>query len=224
MAKKEISRAEQKRREREAKQKKNLTESDGTRTTWETICWVGGMLLLLFSLYALVAVIVHLFVWRNDLGALANNPMNNAVEVKNVCSEWGAKLANLLTGRSFGLFGLLIPVIGVLFGGFLLLERSRVLWRTAISIMLVTICGSLSLAAITGADGFLGTGWGGEYGIAITELLKAKIGGMGVFFTLVACWILTGIIINFNFKNLVFFIFCKIIFFSKYFNIRFIFN
>ena len=203
MAKKEISRAEQKRREREAKQKKNLTESDGTRTTWETICWVGGLLLLLFSLYALAAVIVHLFVWRNDLGALANNPMNNAVEVKNVCSEWGAKLANLLTGRSFGLFGLLIPVIGVLFGGFLLLERSRVLWRTAISIMLVTICGSLSLAAITGADGFLGTGWGGEYGIAITELLKAKIGGMGVFFTLVACWILTGIIINFNFIDFV---------------------
>ena len=203
MAKKEISRAEQKRKEREAKQKKNLTESDGTRTTWETICWVAGMFLLLFSLYALAAVIVHLFVWRNDLGALENNPMNHAVEVKNICSEWGAKLANLLTGRSFGLFGLLVPVIGVVFGGFLWLERSRVLWRTALSIMLITICGSLTLGAIFGADGFLGTGWGGEYGIAIIELLKAKIGGVGVFFSLVACWILTGIFINLHFIDFV---------------------
>ena len=146
---KEVSRAEQKRRDREAKRKKSITESDGTRTTWETICWIGGLFLSLFSLYVLIAVVAHLFVWRNDLGALSNNPLNSAVAVKNVCSEWGAVLANLLTGKSFGLFGVLVPVIGVLFGGFLVLERSQVLWRTAISIMLITICGSLTLATIS---------------------------------------------------------------------------
>ena len=98
---------------------------------------------------------------------------------------------------------MLVPIIGVVFGGFLWLERSRVLWRTALSIMLVTICGSLTLAAIFDANGFLGTGCGGEYGIAVIELLKAKIGGMGVFFSLVACWILTGIIINLHFIDFV---------------------
>ena len=199
MAKKELSRAEQKRREREAKRKKSITESDGTRTTWETVCWIGGLLLSLFSLYVLVAVVAHLFVWHNDLGVLANNPLNSVVAVKNICSEWGAELANLLTGKSFGLFGVLVPVIGVLFGGFLFLERSRVLWRTAISIMLITICGSLTLATISGADGFFGSGWGGEFGIAVVDLLKAKIGVMGVIFSLVACWILIGIIINLHF-------------------------
>ena len=196
---KTMSRAEQKRKEREEKRKKSLTESDGTRTTWETICWIGGLLILLFSLYVLVAAVAHLFVWRNDLGALENNPMNVATTIKNVCGGSGAVLANGLIGKSFGVFGILIPVIGMLFGGFLLLERSRVLWRTALSIMLVTICGSLTLALVTGADGFFGSGWGGEYGIAVVDMLKAKIGVMGVVFALVACWILTGVIINLHF-------------------------
>ena len=196
---KTMSRAEQKRKEREERRKKSLTESDGTRTTWETICWIGGLLILLFSLYVLVAAVAHLFVWRNDLGALENNPLNVATTIKNVCGGSGAVLANALTGKSFGVFGVLIPIIGMLFGGFLLLERSRVLWRTALSIMLVTICGSLTLALVTGADGFFGSGWGGEYGIAIVDMLKTKIGVMGVVFALVACWILTGVIINLHF-------------------------
>ena len=196
---KEISRAEQKRKEREAKRKKSITESDGTRTLWETICWLGGLFLLLFSLYVFVAAVAHLFVWKNDLGVLANNPLSGGGVIENVCSEWGAKIANSLTGKSFGLFGVLVPVIGMLFGGFLLLERSRVLWRTALSIMLVTICGSLTLATITGADGCFGSGWGGEFGVAIVDMLKAKIGVMGVIFALVACWVVTGIIINLHF-------------------------
>ena len=196
---KAISRAEQKRNEREAKRKKNITESDGTRSLWETICWVGGLFLLLFSLYVFVAAMAHLFVWKNDLGILTNNPLNSAAIIKNICGGGGAKLANYLIGKSFGAFGVLIPIIGMLFGGFLLLERSKVLWRTALSIMLVTICGSLTLALVTGADGFFGSGWGGEFGIAVVDMLKAKIGVMGVIFTLIACWVVTGIIINLHF-------------------------
>ena len=196
---KTMSRAEQKRKEREEKRKKSITQSDGTRTTWETICWIGGLLILLFSLYVLVAAVAHLFVWRNDLGALMNNPLNSAAVIKNVCGGSGAMLANGLIGRAFGVFGVLIPIIGMLFGGFLLLERSRVLWRTALSIMLVTICGSLTLALATGADGCFGSGWGGELGIAVVDMLKAEIGVMGVIFVLLACWIVTGVIINLHF-------------------------
>ena len=193
------SRAEQKRREREERRKNSITQSDGTRTTWETICWIVGLFILLFSLYVFVAAVAHLFVWRHDLGALENNPMNVVTTIKNVCGGSGAVLANALIGKSFGIFGVLVPVIGMLFGGFLLLERSRILWRTALSIMLVTICGSLTLALVTGADGCFGSGWGGEYGIAVVEMLEPKIGTMGMVFALLACWILTGVIINLHF-------------------------
>ena len=197
--KRDKARAEQTRKGQDTKRKQKITESDGTRTLWETICWVGGLFLLLFSLYVCVASVTHLFVWRNDLGALANDSLSAATTIKNMCGGTGAKIADALIGRSFGLFGVLIPIIGMLFGGFLLLERSRVLWRTALSIMLVTICGSLTLATITGADGFFGSGWGGEYGIAIVNRLNAEIGVMGVVFSLVACWVVTGIIINLHF-------------------------
>ena len=173
--------------------------SDGTRSIWGTLRWVGGLFILLFSLYLFLVGLVHLFVWREDIGALYNNLQGDVVVYSNFGSKWGAWFADRLIGRSFGLFGVLIPVIGVLFGGFLLLERSRVLWRTALSIMLVTICGSLSLSVLTGSDGSFGSGWGGAYGIAIVDKLESEIGIMGVVLVLITAWILTGVIINLHF-------------------------
>ena len=51
----DTARAEQQRKRRATKGKQNLTEHDGTRTTWETIRWVGGLMIVLFSLYVFVA-------------------------------------------------------------------------------------------------------------------------------------------------------------------------
>ena len=200
--KKNNARAEQKKREHEQKQKSNLTNSDGTRTTWETVRWVGGLFLVLFSVYVFVASVSHLFSWSEDLGLLNGVSTETSGEFSNVCGPLGAKLANLLIGESFGLFGLLIPVISLLFGVMLLLERSRILWRTTISIMLITIFGSLTLAAISGPDSYcFGGGWGGIFGKAIAQKLDNSIGGWGIAMLLVACWVVTGIIINLNFIN-----------------------
>ena len=200
--KKNNARAEQKKKEHEQKQKSSLTNSDGTRTTWETVRWVGGLFLVLFSVYVFVASVSHLFSWSEDLGLLNGVSTETSGEFSNVCGPLGAKLANLLIGESFGLFGLLIPVISLLFGVMLLLERSRILWRTTISIMLITIFGSLTLAAISGPDSYcFGGGWGGIFGKAIAQKLDNSIGGWGIAMLLVACWVVTGIIINLNFIN-----------------------
>ena len=194
--KKHASRAEQKSKGREQKKKKSLVESDGTRTTWETVRWIGGLFLLLFSVYTLVASVSHLFNY-SDVSKFGIE----GAAYGNVCGRLGALVAHGLTGKSFGLFGLLLPVIGMLFGLMLILERSRALWRTTISIMLVTIFGSLTLAAITSSKSdFLCSGWGGEFGNAIEAKLHGSI-GRGLYMLLIACWIVTGIIINFNFIN-----------------------
>ena len=192
------------RKNRRAEQKQERAKSiaynsDGTRSIWGTLRWVGGLFILLFSLYLFLVGFVHLFVWKEDIGALYDNLQGDAVVYSNFGSKWGAWFADRLIGKSFGVFGVLIPIIGMLFGGFLLLERSRVLWRTALSIMLVTICGSLTLSVITGGDGCFGSGWGGAYGIAIVDKLEAEIGIMGVILVLITAWILTGIIINLHF-------------------------
>ena len=196
---KKISRAEQKRKEREQKRKASIVESDGTRSVWEIICWFAGVMICLFSLYALVATVSHLFAWRNDIGLLENNPLALPATFENVGAGFGANIANLMTGRSFGLFGVLLPIVAFIFGVYLLLERSKMLWRIALSTILIMICGSLTLAVISRADGFLGTGCGGAYGIAVVNMLSPKIGTMGVIMALIACWIVTGVIINLHF-------------------------
>ena len=204
-SKSNTSRTEPKGKESAKRQKKSLTNSDGTRTTWETVRWICGLLLLLFSVYAFASIVSHFFSWSNDWKLLHVNGATG--EFSNVCGSFGALIADLLTGRSFGFFGLLVPVLGMLFGLMLILERSRVLWRATISIMLVTIFGSLTLGSVDSpeeakeaASSFLGSGWGGAYGNVIKSFLYGHI-GFGVYLLLVACWIITGIIINLNFIN-----------------------
>ena len=191
-AKKTPSRAEQKRIEREEK-RKSIVHRDGTRNTWERICWLSGFMLVLFSLYTFVAIISYLFTWKADLQAWDN--ANHVVA--NVGGRVGFIIAHGLMGKSFGLFGSLIPVVGTLFGGFLLLERSRVLWRTLLSIMLITICGSITLAAIPWGNEVFGCGLGGEYGAVVVDSLRDAV-GVGLWLILIASWILVLVIININ--------------------------
>ena len=66
---KKENRAEQKRKEREAKRKREITQSDGTRTTFQTICWLTGVVLMLASVFLLVATVSHIFVWEHDWAA-----------------------------------------------------------------------------------------------------------------------------------------------------------
>ena len=196
---KKMSRAEEKRKEREAKRKKSITESDGTRSVWETICWFAGVAICLFSLYMMAVTIHHLFVWRNDIGVLDNNPLSLNAAIDNVGAGFGAKIAHAFTGLSFGLAGVLIPVVTLLFGAFLLLERSKVLWRTALSVTLVMVCLSFGLSVIFGENDFLGTGCGGACGLAVVKMLEPKIGTIGVWLVLVMFVIVTGVFLNLHF-------------------------
>ena len=94
--KKHASRAEQKSKGREQKKKKSLVESDGTRTTWETVRWIGGLFLLLFSVYTLVASVSHLFNY-SDVSKFGIE----GAAYGNVCGRLGALVAHGLTGKSF---------------------------------------------------------------------------------------------------------------------------
>ena len=188
---KTTSRAEEKRNEREAKRKKSIMESNGTRTTWERVLWMAGLMLVLFSIYMLIASVSYLFTW---IGEGCSTASTNLVK-SNICGPAGAALASAIMGEAFGFFGLLIPIVGILFGSFLLLERSRILWRTLLSIILITIVGSLTMAAIAGEN----SGLGGEYGNAIVYgLLKDKVGMVGVWLILIAVWVLLLVAININ--------------------------
>ena len=69
---------------------------------------------------------------------------------------------------------------------------------------LVLVLGSLTLGFIFGtAWNLFGTGLGGAYGIALDEALSGVIGGIGTLLVIIASWILTGLLINRNFLQVV---------------------
>ena len=63
--------------------------------------------------------------------------------------------------------------------------------------MLVTICGSLTMAAIPWGGEVFGSGLGGAFGYAVIDKLEPKV-DMGIWFILIAAWILALAIININ--------------------------
>ena len=165
---------------------------------------VIGIMIILASSYLLLATLSHLFNWRNDTMSLGYNPQNIDVVCNNFCGPKGAKIGHALIGQSFGLFGVLIPLIGILMGalmfaGSLKRERMRALWHAVISISLVAIWGSLLLSTMfPNSDIFVG-GLGGEYGRNIIKMLEGHIGLAGVILMLIASGVLIGIFINLNF-------------------------
>jgi S-DNA-T family DNA segregation ATPase FtsK/SpoIIIE len=165
--KKSTSRAEQKRKEREDKRKKSVMNSDGTHTTWERVFWIVGLMTVLFSLYVFVASISYLSTWREDFAVL-----DSSLPVANACGRAGAVLAHLIISKAFGLFGMLVPIVCVLLGCSMFLGRSRVLWRSMLSVMLITICGSLTMAALPFGKDLFNSGLGGECGMSVVGLLQ----------------------------------------------------
>ncbi len=202
--KRELSRAEQKRREREARRNREITQSDGTKTPFETICWIVGVVVMLFSLFLFLAVLSHLFVWEHDYALLNSDSTiasGAARGYSNPCSGIGARLADALVGGSLGLCGILVPIVLFLVGLNLIIGHSKVLWHTNLSIALIAIFGSLSLGLLGDTETF-GSGWGGAFGALVVDRLSIYIGGLGVGIVLVACWIITGVVINRNFINI----------------------
>lgn len=157
----------------------------GIEDEYRTGRWVLGIVLLAFGIYLFVTVLSHLFNWQSELMGDGSS------------GTQGAWLSSLLVGRSFGAFGVLIPVMVIIFA-FRVLTRSLKFYdHTLISFAFVTILGSLTLGAIFDTDyDMFNSGWGGAFGIEISRLIRGKIGNPGVVILLVLSWVLTAVFIN----------------------------
>ena len=181
------------------RQKVQRSNSDSAR-------WVAGLLLLFIGLYAASAVLFSFFSWSADQSGLLLSPEERAtlgVEPENLCGWSGAKLGRLLVDNSFGLFGILIPVMIVLVGVRIIRQRPLLFNHSILSLFLIMILGSLTLGfAFTDKWSLCcSTGWGGAFGIETAALLRTHIGVFGTLILLVGGWILTGVFINRNFIN-----------------------
>lgn len=178
------------------------------RSDGDSARWIFGLLLLFTGIFVAASVIFSLFSWANDQSILQgvgrDNPMFNDT-VDNLCGRGGAWLGEQIVGRSFGLFGLLLPVMIVLVGVRIIRQRPLLFNHSVLLLFVVMILGSLSLGFFFDVRWSLcsSSGWGGAYGIEASQLLKANIGVVGTFILLLGSWILTGVFINRNFINTV---------------------
>lgn len=170
--------------------------------------WVVGLVLLFLGLFAAAAVFFSYFCWKDDQSGLPMAAADRAalgIEPRNFCGWAGARLGMWLVDRSFGLFGILIPVMIILLGIRIIRQRPLLFNHSFLSLAFVMILGSLTLGGLFSNKILFGssTGMGGAFGVHTAGLLNLHIGAVGTIILLVVGWILTGVFINRNFINTV---------------------
>lgn len=118
------------------------------RSNSDSARWIAGLLLLFIGLFAAAAVFFSFFSWAADQSGRKNrsrNGMTLGIEPGKPRGWAGARLGRLLVDNSFGLFGLLIPVMIVLVGVRIIRQRPLLMNHSILSLFLIMILGSLTL-------------------------------------------------------------------------------
>ena len=187
------------------------------RSNRDSARWIAGLLLLCVGLFAAAAVFFSFFSWAEDQSVLQKTVEDRELlgaEIENPCGPSGARLGRLLVDRSFGIFGILIPVMLILIGVRIIRQRPLRLNQSILSLFFIMILGSLTLGYLFDERWSLcsSTGWGGAFGNVVASrhvvaengaigMLPGAIGSLGTLILLVGGWILTGVFINRNFIN-----------------------
>lgn len=181
-----------------------------SRSNRDSMRWILGLLLLFVGLFLTASVLFYYFDWRADMslvsGVEQEDPrladLSDAIE--NPCGYAGAWLAERLVGRSFGLFGIILPLIVTMVGVRIIRQRPLLFNHSVLGALLILILGSLTLGFAFGEKwAVFGSGWGGAFGVEVARRLTSVIGVLGNIILLLGAWILTGVFINRNFINTV---------------------
>ncbi len=177
-------------------------------TTMERFGYVLAVLIILAGAYALCSVLFYFAHWKADysllIGAHLDNPNFESFSYGNICGGLGARIGEMLIGRSFGVAGVIIPIYLILFGVNIFRHKKlMILNRDTLTMALILILSSLTLGCAFGSMwNIFHSGLGGEFGVAIADQLIESI-GIGTLFLLIGAWIALGVYINSNFINVV---------------------
>ena len=178
------------------------------RTDRDSARWIAGLVIIFIGFFMAASVLFSYFGWEGDQSGLRLTPEERetlGVAPENMCGWLGARIGMLLVDQSFGVFGMLLPIIVLLLGIRVIRKRPLLVNHMALSLVLVMILGSLTLGFIFGTKWSLcaSTGWGGAFGIEVAKILQGHTGSLGTIILLLGGWILTGVFINRNFINTV---------------------
>ncbi len=165
----------------------------------DNLLWMLGFVLLAVGLFATVSVISHLFNWSADVSAIQNDESVSGVVIpyENICSGAGARVAYWVVDCSFGVFGIIIPIVLTVIGWRIFRKKQLNINHFALSGVLLVIMGSVTMGLVDIKTAFMHD-LGGRLGVVCADDLSAAL-GLGVILVLVVGWILTGVFINRNF-------------------------
>ena len=186
---------------------KNTTAPKGRQQTrrsdGDSAHWIVGLLLFFAGLLVTASLFFHFFCWEGDQSGLPLTGAERAlrgIEAENPCGWWGAWLGHGLVDRSFGVCGIILPILLMLVGVRIIRQRSLLFNHSVLSLVLIMIFGSLTLGFLFGKWPVCSsTGLGGDYGIGAAEWLRTNLGPIGTLILLAGGWILIGVLINRNF-------------------------
>ncbi|MBQ5617853.1 MAG: DNA translocase FtsK 4TM domain-containing protein, partial [Alistipes sp.] len=186
------------------KAKGKAAAAAATPASGDNMSWMAGFVLLIVGLFSVVSVLSHFLHWSSDLSALRNDPALSGEEIpfENICSSLGANVAYLMVDASFGIFGIVIPIVLTVLGWRIFRKKSLHLNHFGLSAALVLIMGSLTLGLVA-MKFSIPYDVGGELGQACAADLTSLIGVFGTVLVLLTGWILTGVFINRNFRRIV---------------------
>ena len=157
----------------------------------ETAAFIVGLVLVLFSVYLLLAFVSFFFTGAADQSILDSGnasdlgSVNNGVH--NYAGSRGAQLANYLINDCFGLASFFILIFLAMAGIKLMKVRRVCLWRWFVGCSLLLIWFSIFFGfafASLYADSFIYLG--GMHGYNVSRWLESQIGAPGVWMLLLA--------------------------------------
>ncbi|NDV60118.1 DNA translocase FtsK [Bacteroides sp. 519] len=171
----------------------------------DTLRFSGGLLLVLFSVYLLLAFTSYFFTGAADQsiidGATEELGLTNN-KIRNYAGSRGAQLASYLINDCFGLASFLIPAFLTVCGLKLMKVRNFRIWKWFIGCSLLLIWFSLFLGFAFNnlyADSFFY--WGGRHGHNVSSWLVSQIGSPGMWLLLFAAAI--GFLIYVSSKTII---------------------
>ena len=176
---------------------------DESRARWR---FAAGALVVAIAVFTTISVVSYFFTWKLDASSLAAG-VTAGTEVSNSGASLGARWADFLVHKSFGLGVIPLLVLMWAASAWLLIKKAHSLrilkWLSgclSAAFLLSWICGFVG--SFVGADTVFQSGLGGSAGIAVVNWMMSLVGVWMTGFLLVLFAVLWGFCMSKRFSDI----------------------
>ena len=151
--------------------KKGSQQSATAKTSSnDNVVWILSFVMLALGIFATLSVLSHYFNWTSDISAIQNNEAvsGKVIPYENICSGAGARVAYWVVDCSFGVFGIIIPIVLTVLGWRIFRKNKLNINHFALSGALLLVMGSITMGVLDINTNF-SHDLGGKLGVMCAE-------------------------------------------------------